>query len=118
MRLAFSFKKRCQPLAGRVIPEKKDAGGFSAKRQHRNDCSKWATNHVFCPVCCATLTGAAYPRSRGGTWAPWWPGRSMHGLSPLARGNLNGGGYWVKSVGPIPARAGEPIQVFKHAMCG
>ena len=76
--------------------------------KHRNDGSKWATNHVLCPVCCATLTGAAYPRSRGGTWAPWWPGRSMHGLSPLARGNLNGGGYWVKSVGPIPARAGEP----------
>lgn len=36
--------------------------------KHRNDGSKWATNHVLCPVCCATLTGAAYPRSRGGTF--------------------------------------------------
>ena len=51
----------------------------------------------------------AYPRSRGATGDWGLGGNSGGGLSPLARGNLDQRqrGAWV--LGPIPARAGQPV---------
>ena len=53
-------------------------------------------------------TAWAYPRSRGGTR----PGPTgcipLPGLSPLTRGNLTQRIAREKSIGPIPAHAGEP----------
>ena len=50
----------------------------------------------------------AYPRSRGATAACKVDQVIIKGLSPLARGNLPGGGITHRSKGPIPARAGQP----------
>ena len=54
--------------------------------------------------CCAR----AYPRSRGGTDSARAPGRTLWGLSPLARGNPIQQRLARGRPGPIPARAGEP----------
>ena len=54
------------------------------------------------------LTGA-YPRSRGGTNRSMGQGIGDMGLSPLARGNLYQIGLGAALLGPIPARAGEPM---------
>ena len=51
---------------------------------------------------------AAYPRSRGGTCSTPSPPKEFGGLSPLARGNLDGPDGRFGILGPIPARAGEP----------
>ena len=51
----------------------------------------------------------AYPRSRGGT-TTWGRHSSRYrGLSPLARGNRPQRQALMSFLGPIPARAGEPI---------
>ena len=53
----------------------------------------------------------AYPRSRGAT-AEWQYHLQSHcGLSPLARGNLAQNYPDAVLVGPIPARAGQPVQL-------
>ena len=51
----------------------------------------------------------AYPRSRGGTCTGHVARARVAGLSPLARGNHLGQRRGVALVGPIPARAGEPL---------
>ena len=51
----------------------------------------------------------AYPRSRGGTLICWLRYKAFGGLSPLARGNPGGAINAGTGVGPIPARAGEPL---------
>ena len=55
-----------------------------------------------------TPASRAYPRSRGGTAFVALVDCIIKGLSPLARGNLQGPGPVGRSLGPIPARAGEP----------
>ena len=50
----------------------------------------------------------AYPRSRGGTVTEETIIDGVTGLSPLARGNHQGGIVQPRRPGPIPARAGEP----------
>ena len=50
----------------------------------------------------------AYPRSRGETPPPLPFGALCEGLSPLARGNRDGGKRDDLHQGPIPARAGKP----------
>ena len=51
----------------------------------------------------------AYPRSRGGTLQPAQATHDGLGLSPLARGNLLPPWPQARRIGPIPARAGEPV---------
>ena len=53
----------------------------------------------------------AYPRSRGGTAAWDVAADDGMGLSPLTRGNLTQRIAREKSIGPIPAHAGEPLPV-------
>ena len=55
----------------------------------------------------------AYPRSRGGTYRRWCQIEGEKGLSPLARGNLFLAECKRESSGPIPARAGEPVNKTK-----
>ena len=55
----------------------------------------------------APITGA-YPRSRGATNHETLRGCRFKGLSPLARGNHVRLGTYCPSLGPIPARAGQP----------
>ncbi len=59
---------------------------------------------------CSGNAAAAYPRSRGATEDafPFLP--PVWGLSPLARGNPSAMALYSASVGPIPARAGQPMQ--------
>ena len=52
----------------------------------------------------------AYPRSRGGTCFSALALFVKQGLSPLARGNLCPNHAVCLAPGPIPARAGEPIE--------
>jgi len=54
-------------------------------------------------------SGRAYPRSRGATILGFGTVVSFLGLSPLARGNRIGGAEEPDPVGPIPARAGQPV---------
>ena len=54
-------------------------------------------------------TGMAYPRSRGATLPGWRPSRPPWGLSPLARGNRTVTAVAIAILGPIPARAGQPV---------
>ena len=49
-----------------------------------------------------------YPRWRGGTVEGFSTGLYEPGLSPLARGNRQGGYYPGLVAGSIPAGAGEP----------
>ena len=49
-----------------------------------------------------------YPRERGGTWAAAKAAQEEKGLSPRARGNLQGRQNGGEKRGPIPASAGEP----------
>ena len=61
------------------------------------------------PTCLIALLRRAYPRSRGATDLVAKVHALKKGLSPLARGNLHhhvGDGLYL---GPIPARAGQPI---------
>ena len=51
----------------------------------------------------------AYPRSRGATSESPPPGKRDAGLSPLARGNQRSARNQTRPVGPIPARAGQPL---------
>ena len=51
----------------------------------------------------------AYPRSRGGTLRARKPCIADLGLSPLARGNRHTLHQCCAQLGPIPARAGEPL---------
>ena len=53
----------------------------------------------------------AYPRSRGATAGRCAAPSCGSGLSPLARGNLDGADAGVAPLGPIPARAGQPASV-------
>ncbi len=55
------------------------------------------------------LSTRAYPRSRGGTEIPDMVKFLQGGLSPLARGNLGQNEGRAEGLGPIPARAGEPL---------
>ena len=57
-----------------------------------------------------TMTGGAYPRSRGATVQGIGHGLDAGGLSPLARGNPVGDVLPVALEGPIPARAGQPVR--------
>ena len=50
----------------------------------------------------------AYPRSRGATTLVEGWGDANKGLSPLTRGNLDGGDRGARALGPIPAHAGQP----------
>ena len=52
----------------------------------------------------------AYPRSRGATNSPNAREEIHEGLSPLARGNLQLKRPGHEPVGPIPARAGQPLE--------
>ncbi len=52
----------------------------------------------------------AYPRSRGGTFMAVNRAFTHSGLSPLARGNRAQPLPWLCNIGPIPARAGEPLR--------
>ena len=49
-----------------------------------------------------------YPRVCGGTTKPFFMQRTLAGLSPRVRGNLDPRGWWCEPVGSIPACAGEP----------
>ncbi len=49
----------------------------------------------------------AYPRMRGGNKPDWLVVASLQGLSPHARGKLEGAGKAQSTPGPIPACAGE-----------
>ena len=51
----------------------------------------------------------AYPRSRGATGVVERHFRKRTGLSPLARGNRDPGHICRRVLGPIPARAGQPL---------
>ena len=62
----------------------------------------------------AALPGA-YPRSRGATRQPGRPIFCNRGLSPLARGNLNACRWNHADRGPIPARAGQPMQGLRRS---
>ena len=68
------------------------------------------------PACyrCTTLA-RAYPRSRGATREGIAEDLADHGLSPLARGNREGVHPGVQRLGPIPARAGQPLLRCGHA---
>ena len=55
------------------------------------------------------LSAGAYPRSRGGTVYCGHHRLALLGLSPLARGNRQSYNFLGCFVGPIPARAGEPL---------
>ncbi len=55
----------------------------------------------------STICGA-YPRSRGATPRASELAASAAGLSPLARGNRLGRVAHTDTLGPIPARAGQP----------
>ena len=57
----------------------------------------------------------AYPRSRGGTKPLVGIHAPIRGLSPLARGNLFRALSNSAPKGPIPARAGEPLQPWAGA---
>ena len=57
---------------------------------------------------CSAVPIRAYPRSRGGTFNAGCGALMAGGLSPLARGNQSGSEGILPSMGPIPARAGEP----------
>ena len=50
----------------------------------------------------------AYPRSHGATIIESSAAAGSSGLSPLARGNPRRGAGQLRSVGPIPARTGQP----------
>ena len=56
----------------------------------------------------AVAASRAYPRSRGATSAALGVYRLGEGLSPLARGNRCSAMRAFTSMGPIPARAGQP----------
>jgi len=56
----------------------------------------------------------AYPRSRGATFHRRERAIDAQGLSPLARGNRDGGAVLQWPRGPIPARAGQPGIGFAH----
>ena len=58
------------------------------------------------PSCPAS--NRAYPRSRGATGERAAQIAAFVGLSPLARGNPAGLMYTLTTLGPIPARAGQP----------
>ena len=60
------------------------------------------------PTCLPVPARRAYPRSRGGTGSMSGSSFSCRGLSPLARGNHQRYAVAWPSLGPIPARAGEP----------
>jgi len=64
------------------------------------------------PLCLQSwrLHYGAYPRSRGGTTNGAFVQWDGDGLSPLARGNQLRSVLSDNSAGPIPARAGEPMQ--------
>ena len=67
----------------------------------------------------ATSLSWAYPRSRGGTSCRVHTPQQRLGLSPLARGNLRVRLLHLWLLGPIPARAGEPLPVHaRYALCG
>ena len=51
----------------------------------------------------------AYPRSRGATGRFGAGADEDLGLSPLTRGNLDGGDRGARALGPIPAHAGQPL---------
>ena len=53
----------------------------------------------------------AYPRSRGATRTACAASKRVMGLSPLARGNRGRLQCAAPRVGPIPARAGQPVQI-------
>ena len=55
----------------------------------------------------------AYPRSHGATEHTKREVFGVLGLSPLARGNPAGGRPRAGDGGPIPARTGQPRQVFR-----
>ena len=57
------------------------------------------------------ILDGAYPRSRGGTFTCHPGFAHCHGLSPLTRGNLVLPRVGRAVLGPIPAHAGEPIEV-------
>ena len=57
----------------------------------------------------ATACARAYPRSRGGTMTAPSMSLARRGLSPLARGNRRSLRPQWRFLGPIPARAGEPL---------
>ena len=58
----------------------------------------------------------AYPRSRGATSTEVPVRVVSRGLSPLARGNLVGGGGRGFQWGPIPARAGQPCSTARSQL--
>ena len=66
-----------------------------------------------------SCSARAYPRSRGGTANLPRVFDLLAGLSPLARGNRRNEVVACPGVGPIPARAGEPIQrCMMHPLIG
>ena len=59
----------------------------------------------------------AYPRSRGATTRKRLQQITAKGLSPLARGNPNLSLPRRRRVGPIPARAGQPLCALRPCSC-
>ena len=55
------------------------------------------------------ISPRAYPRSRGATCGADTQDNRIEGLSPLARGNHRSAHRGQPSLGPIPARAGQPF---------
>ena len=53
----------------------------------------------------------AYPRMRGGTYLDRYTGNEYSGLSPHARGNRGDRTQALGTDGPIPACAGEPVEL-------
>ncbi len=53
----------------------------------------------------------AYPRMRGGTLGTLKVSNAFRGLSPHARGNLDAIAHDAVLLGPIPACAGEPVNI-------
>ena len=62
----------------------------------------------------AVAASRAYPRSRGATSAALGVYRLGEGLSPLARGNRCSAMRAFTSMGPIPARAGQPAEALSY----
>ena len=86
---------RGNPL-GRAISDKRQ-GPIPARAGEPFTTNQWRTAQ------------RAYPRSRGGTAYSLDAIAAIRGLSPLARGNQVSTPSPSAPVGPIPARAGEPL---------
>ena len=89
-----------------------------------NLCAPWARAAASRPIPARTgqprlaprrfFQPGAYPRSHGATYVRNFLGHFRKGLSPLARGNLDGALIDRPAVRPIPARTGQPCKRIEY----